>query len=76
MPYFIAPDEQKHVPFVLWLSDGFEKSRNLDKSQLQKISSRLFSHDNLFHSVLGMMGVQTNVYNPRLDIFAESKRLE
>ncbi len=74
MPYFIAPDEQKHVPFVLWLSDGLAQSGHIEKEQLRKISSKPFSHDNLFHSVLGMMGVQTQVYDARLDIFAESKR--
>lgn len=71
MPYFLAPDEQKHVPFVLWLSDGFADSNHFDKSYLRSIGGQPFSHDNLFHSVLGMMGVQTRVYNPRLDMFAE-----
>jgi lipid A ethanolaminephosphotransferase len=28
------------------------------------------SHDNLFHSVLGLSGVQTNVYDKALDLFA------
>lgn len=76
MPYFIAPDEQKHVPFVLWLSDGFAQSDNLEKAQLRKIAGRPFSHDNLFHSVLGLMGVRTQVYDPKLDIFRVSKGLE
>jgi len=28
------------------------------------------SHDNLFHSLLGMFSVQTKAYEPALDIFA------
>lgn len=28
------------------------------------------SHDNYFHSVLGLMKVQTSVYQPALDIYA------
>ncbi|UUZ71079.1 hypothetical protein LP415_18095 [Polaromonas sp. P1(28)-8] len=28
------------------------------------------SHDNYFHSVLGLMKVQTRVYQPALDIYA------
>jgi len=70
MPYFLAPDEQKHVPFVLWLSQGFADSDHLDPAYLRSISDQPFSHDNLFHTVLGMMGVRTEVYNPQLDMFA------
>jgi lipid A ethanolaminephosphotransferase len=29
-----------------------------------------FSHDNLSHTVLGLMGVQTEVYRPALDVSA------
>jgi lipid A ethanolaminephosphotransferase len=31
------------------------------------------SHDNLFHSLLGLVGVDTQVKNPSLDIFASCK---
>jgi lipid A ethanolaminephosphotransferase len=27
------------------------------------------THDNLFHSVLGLMDVQTSAYQPKLDLF-------
>jgi len=32
------------------------------------------SHDNLFHSVLGLMDVATKVYDPHLDVFAACRR--
>ncbi|HCF1390937.1 TPA: hypothetical protein NH846_001273, partial [Pseudomonas aeruginosa] len=31
------------------------------------------SHDNLFHSVLGLLDVQTSLYQPALDIFASCR---
>lgn len=35
----------------------------------QEAGSKRFSHDNLFHSMLGIMDVQTKVYNGALDLF-------
>lgn len=70
LPYIIAPDEQKHIPFILWLGDTFLKENHIDKSCLQKKVNEKLSHDNLFPSVLGLMGVKTAMYNKELDIFA------
>ncbi len=73
LPYFIAPDEQKHIPFLLWISDEFSDSAGIDKVCLKEHSADEYSHDNIFHSVLGLIGVKTDIYNPRLDIFAGCK---
>jgi lipid A ethanolaminephosphotransferase len=32
-----------------------------------------FSHDNLFDSLLGLMNIKTEVYQPELDIFARCR---
>lgn len=68
-PYMISPPEQREVPFMLWLSEGFRKRSKIDQRCLAAREDQAFSHDNLFHSVLGMLNVSTAVYNPRLDIF-------
>ncbi|WP_088693410.1 MULTISPECIES: phosphoethanolamine--lipid A transferase [unclassified Rhizobium] len=73
-PYFLAPEEQKHVPFLLWLDPDFTASMALDKACLAQSTNDPTSHDNLFHSVLGMMNVVTSVYEPKLDVFAGCKR--
>ncbi|CAD6881914.1 Phosphoethanolamine transferase EptA specific for the 1 phosphate group of core-lipid A [Methylomonas albis] len=73
LPYFIAPDEQKHVPMLSWFSDGFIQNNHIDIPCLNQHSARPVSHDNLFHSILGLMGVATQVYNASLDIFAECR---
>lgn len=70
LPYFIAPEEQKRVPFIVWLSDGFRQASGLDWGCLRKSRALPLSHDNLFHSVLGLMNVETEVYDERLDVFA------
>ena len=68
-PYVISPREQRHVPFMLWLSDGFRSRFRIDQQCLAARSGQEFSHDYIFHSVLGMLGISTAVYNPKLDLF-------
>ena len=69
LPYMIAPDEQKHVPFITWMSESFSIKNHIDKSCLKQNTKNTYSHDNLFHSVLGLTHVATSVYQPELDLF-------
>ncbi|WP_426125112.1 phosphoethanolamine transferase [Pararhizobium sp. PWRC1-1] len=69
-PYMFAPTEQTHVPFIAWFSDQYAQLTGLDRSCLQTYADAPTSHDNLFHTMLGMMNVITKVYNPALDVFA------
>ncbi|MBC7684937.1 MAG: phosphoethanolamine--lipid A transferase [Bdellovibrionales bacterium] len=73
-PYMLAPAEQKQVPFMIWMSDGFAGRFHIDQRCLAARTAQEFSHDNVFHSVLGMLRVNTAVYNPRLDVFAPCTR--
>ena len=70
MPYGIAPDVQKRVPWITWLSPGFEQRSRITTACLQKRLDTAISHDNYFHSVLGLMNVSTGVYRDALDIYA------
>lgn len=69
LPYSIAPDEQKHVPMLTWLSPAMEQWRGLRAECLNRKADEALTHDNLFHSVLGLMDVRTNVYKPQMDVF-------
>ena len=73
-PYAIAPDEQIKVPLVLWFSDEFAEKFRLDRECLRAETGKEFSHDNIFHSFLGMMGIKSSVYNQDLDIFAKCRK--
>jgi lipid A ethanolaminephosphotransferase len=68
-PWMIAPPEQTQVPFMLWMSDGFDDRFHIDRTCLAARAGQHFSHDNVFHSVLGMLDVNTAVFNPRLNLF-------
>jgi len=67
-PYMIAPSQQTHVPFVLWL--GKDAKAAYSASCLADETKAPQSHDNLFHSVLGMMRVDTTVRDPALDLLS------
>lgn len=69
LPYFMAPDEQIHIPFVLWISPELAQNLPLSTACLQQQNTQRFSHDNLFHSVLGLFNIQTQWYKPEADIF-------
>jgi len=69
-PYFMAPKEQTHIPFVAWLSDGFAKDAAIDREKLKASSNAAYSHDNLFHTVLGLFSIKTEIYRPDYDIFS------
>lgn len=74
VPYAIAPQEQLHVPMAMWLSPGLVANSRLDMQCLTARSAQPASHDNLFPSVLGLMGVQTNEYKPAGDLFAACRK--
>lgn len=70
-PYIIAPSQQTHVPMLVWMADDLAKAAGFDMVCLAKHAAEgTYSHDNIFHSVLGMMDVSTKVYDPKLDVFA------
>lgn len=70
MPYSMAPKEQIHVPMVVWLSKPMQRQRGWSMACLQAQSGKALSHDNLFHSVLGLTQVSTGLAKPELDIFS------
>ena len=69
-PYMLAPEQQKHVAMLAWFSDSYQKSYSVDTHCLQMSRDKPLSQDNLFHSMLGLLEVQSKVYQPDLDMFA------
>ncbi|MDO9243620.1 MAG: phosphoethanolamine--lipid A transferase [Rhodocyclaceae bacterium] len=68
IPYSIAPDVQKKVPMVMWLSPAYAKSFAVNTGCVSARGKKPTSHDNLFHTVLGMFDIRTRVYDPALDL--------
>ena len=70
LPYSIAPDLQKRVPWITWMSPAFEQRSKVTTACLKQRLDEKLSHDNYFHSVLGLLDVQTALYQPALNMFA------
>jgi lipid A ethanolaminephosphotransferase len=70
LPYAVAPDVQKRVPWITWLSREFVGQNKMNAHCLQERLNAKLSHDNYFHSVLGLAGVQTALYKRELDVYA------
>jgi lipid A ethanolaminephosphotransferase len=69
-PYRIAPKEQTHVPVILWMSETMKKWDYVDYACMKKeADNNSYTHDNLFHSVAGLLEIKTKVYQKDLDIF-------
>jgi len=74
-PYIIAPDEQTRVPMVMWFSPEFARNAQLNLDCLRyRADNREYSHDNVYHSMLGLFDVRSSVYERELDVFAACRR--
>lgn len=70
MPYSFAPKEQTHIPFFVWASPAFFKQKRIDFSCMKtRADTEAFSHDHLFHTLLGIFNITTKEYQKNLDIF-------
>ncbi|MGE4051456.1 MAG: sulfatase-like hydrolase/transferase, partial [Piscinibacter sp.] len=64
LPYSVAPREQTHVPLIVWTPSA-------QRTQcLASLRDQPLSHDHLFHSVAGALGIQASEYRVALDLFA------
>ncbi len=70
VPYALAPQQQTHVPMVAWLSPSLQQRSGVGGACLRAQADKPISHDHLFHSVLGLMDVQTQAHELSLDILA------
>jgi lipid A ethanolaminephosphotransferase len=69
-PMFMAPEVQTKVPMVMWMGEGFRDAMKFDEGCLRDVAGRPASHDNLFHTVLGLVDVATGARDAALDLTA------
>lgn len=73
MPYIIAPIYQKKVPMQIYFGANTLKDLRVNSSCLTLQTTKPQSHDNLYHTLLGLLQVKTDEYQQNLDIFARCK---
>lgn len=67
-PWVIAPDVQKQVPMLLWLSSNAPARLGLAPECLRERLGAPLSHDHLAHTLLGVTDVKTTIYRESLDL--------
>jgi lipid A ethanolaminephosphotransferase len=72
MPRLFAPETQTHVPVVMWFSDNFDPTE-IDTPRLKASRHKPFTHDAIFHTILGLMEIETSVYQADLDLVDRSQ---
>lgn len=70
MPYVMAPDVQKRVPWISWLSQSYALRTGATSSCMAGLADRPLTHDYYFHSVLGLLAIQSTVYRQDLDVYS------
>ena len=73
LPKAVAPPAQLHVPALMWFASSYDE---IDRAVLEKKRTQRFSHDNLFHTVLGLLEVESAVYRADLDILSDCRKPE
>ena len=66
LPYSFSPQQQRHIPMLLWSNNNQHQTSCVK----QQAKNQKFSHDNLFHSLLGWLSISSTAYQSQLDIFA------
>lgn len=69
-----APSQQTHIPMLLWLSPGWQRDDGLQRTCLDVRRTQPASQDNVFHTMLGLFGVRTSLYDKSLDLLAGCRR--
>ena len=62
LPYFMAPDAQTHIGALMWFGE------DINTENIQQNRDKRYTHDNLFHTLLGLFEVETKVYDKDRDI--------
>lgn len=57
LPMSMAPKEQYEIPFIVWC----------DSKQLK--ANKILSQNNVFHSVLNFLNIQSPIYDEKMNIF-------
>lgn len=75
-PYRFAPEGQVKVPFMIWMDNQTAENLKIDRACMMQYLNRPYSHDNLFHTALGVLGISTAVYKPELDVLEACRNSE
>ena len=68
MPYSLSPKGVTNVPLIMWFGKELIRTQNLDMDLLRRHRNKAISHDEVFHTVLGILEIQTDIYKKEKDL--------
>jgi lipid A ethanolaminephosphotransferase len=74
LPYAFAPEMQKRVPMLIWMSPAYAAREGIAVDCLAGQRSGAVSHDNLYHTMLGAAEVRNDSYEANLDLLSNCRR--
>lgn len=69
IPNSLAPDVQKEIPFIVWMSAEFVRARAVQPGRLA--AQLRHSQRDVFHTVMGAFTMESGAYLPEYDIFSD-----
>jgi lipid A ethanolaminephosphotransferase len=76
-PYKLAPKEQIQIPMILWMNETMKRWDYVDYDCLREEARKnTYTHDNLYHSIIGLLEIKTHTYNKEYDIFKNCRTKE
>ncbi|MDO9451065.1 MAG: phosphoethanolamine--lipid A transferase [Rugosibacter sp.] len=73
LPKMIAPEAQLHIPAVMWFGSSFHGA---NVSALRMKRAMQFTHANLFHTILGLLEIETATYRHDMDMLEGTRAYE
>lgn len=72
LPYWIAPYTQIKVPLIMWFGETFY---DVDPAAVARLRDTALSHDNVFHTLLGLFEILIEPYQADKDILQMARNL-
>ena len=70
-PAALAPDVQMDIPFLIWRSQGTSAAR---AASAPRTREGTYSHDQVFHTVMGALGLRSGAYRAAQDLLRDEAR--
>lgn len=67
-PNTLAPEEQRRIPFLMWLSPALKAEKSAERMRYQVVQQH--SQFEIFHTVMGTFNMRSSIYDARLDMLA------
>lgn len=70
-PYAIAPQQQTHIPMILWFSPQWQKHNIQHVNCLKHSQQKILSQDDLFSTLLNVLDIKSNVMRSEFNLLQQ-----